>query len=372
MKNANYSLTQTFFELTMTISFKPGDRVTFLNEKGGGYVSRVISDKIVSVSIEDGFEIPYQISELIKVDEASASAIKHAEEKINENPDLFPLFPESSKNTPLKEGAYLAIIPEDQENLLECNLEFYLINKTDYELLFGVYLNRLGDYHGLEYGYVQGQSMWYLSTVKRDKIEEWVNGLVQMVFFKAGKAIPINPVSANISFKPIKIYREESFSFEVILQKRAILLQLETTDKLAIGTKIDSKQPVNKDILAEKTNNGGGPSIKTRNSESFLDKHKVDDKIAEVDLHINQIVDNPLIFDTNQLLTLQINYFKKCMDQAIVEKLSKIVFIHGVGSGTLKNEILRYLESIEGIKTYDASYARYGLGATEVLFFRNR
>ncbi len=355
----------------MTIPFKPGDRVTFLNEKGGGYVSRVISDSIVSVSIEEGFDIPYQVSELIKVVEASASAIKQVEDKQAENPDLFPLFPESINSKKIKDGAYLAIIPEDQENLLGSNLEFYLINKTDYEMLFGVYLNRLGNYHGLEYGYVQAQSMWYLSTTKRGSIEDWVNGLVQMVFFGAGKATPINPVSATVSFKPIKIYKEDSFTYEDILQKKSMLIKLETTDKLAIGTKIDTLEPVNKDVLTEKLNNGVGRSVKTRNAESFLDKHKVDDRIAEVDLHINELVENPAIFDKNQVLTLQLNYFKKCIDQAIVEKLSKIVFIHGVGNGTLKNEILRYLEVLDGIQAYDAPYARYGLGATEVLFYRN-
>jgi hypothetical protein len=354
------------------IKFQPGDRVTFLNEKGGGYVSRVISENIVSVSIKDGFEIPYQVTELLKVGEAAASAIKQFEEKPEENPDLFPLYPETSKGIKLKEGAYLAIIPEDQEKILESNLELYLVNKTDYEVLFGVYLNKSGNFHGLEYGYVQAQSMWYLATIKRSQIEEWVNGLVQMVFFNTGKTIPINPASATISFKPLKIYKEPSFSFEDILQQKAIMVTLETIDKLAIGTKIDRLEPENILVLNEKMNSKEASIQKSKPIVSFLDKHKVDDTIAEVDLHINEIVENADLFDKIQLLTMQLNYFRKCMEQAQVERLSKIIFIHGVGNGTLKNEILRYLEEIEGIQIYDAPYARYGLGATEVLFYRNK
>jgi hypothetical protein len=356
----------------MIIKFKPGDRVTFLNEKGGGYVSRVISENIVSVSIEDGFEIPYQVTELLKVGEAAASALKQAEEKPEENPDLFPLYPETTKGTKLKEGAYLAIIPEDQEKILESNLELYLVNKTEYEILFGVYLNKSGKFHGLEYGYVQAQSMWYLCTIKRSQIEEWLNGLVQMVFFTSGKAIPINPASATISFKPLKIYKEPSFSFEEILQQKAIMVTLETIDKLTIGTKIDKLEPENILALNETMNSKAASIQKSKTTDSFLEKHKVDDKIAEVDLHINELVENADMFDKNQLITMQLNYFKKCMDQAQVEKLVKIIFIHGVGNGTLKNEILRYLQNVEAVEVYDAPYARYGLGATEVLFYRNK
>jgi len=356
----------------MAITFKPGDRVNFLNEKGGGYVSRVISENLVSVSIEDGFEIPYQVSELIKVEEATANALKRIEDKPEENPDLFPLYPETKKGNKLKEGAYLAIVPEDQDKLLESSLEFYLVNKTDYEMLFGVYLNKSGTYHGLEYGYLQPQSMWYLGTMKRSKIEEWVNGLVQMVFFNTGKATPLNPASATISFKPLKIYKQESFSFEEILQQKAIIVKLETTDNLILGTKIDTFDPKSLELLAEKMNENIAATQRVKQTESFLEKHKVDDRIAEVDLHINELVDNPGLFDKNQLLTLQLNYFKKCMEQANVERLSKIIFIHGIGNGTLKNEILRYLQDSEGIEVHDASYARYGLGATEVVFYRNK
>ncbi len=41
------------------MKFKEGDKVVFLNEKGGGIVTRVVDEEIVHVSIEDGFEIPY-------------------------------------------------------------------------------------------------------------------------------------------------------------------------------------------------------------------------------------------------------------------------------------------------------------------------
>ena len=40
------------------MKFKVGDRVKFLNENGGGVVSKIVSPSMVNVAIEDGFEIP--------------------------------------------------------------------------------------------------------------------------------------------------------------------------------------------------------------------------------------------------------------------------------------------------------------------------
>ena len=44
----------------------------------------------------------------------------------------------------------------------------------------------------------------------------------------------------------------------------------------------------------------------------------------------------------------------------------KITFIHGVGKGTLKQEIINYLSTIDGIKFFDGALSKYGYGATTV------
>jgi DNA-nicking Smr family endonuclease len=54
------------------------------------------------------------------------------------------------------------------------------------------------------------------------------------------------------------------------------------------------------------------------------------------------------------------------LDEARNRKLWKFIAIHGVGKGVLRNEI-RQLIKQEGLKFQDASYQRYGYGATEVL-----
>ena len=55
---------------------------------------------------------------------------------------------------------------------------------------------------------------------------------------------------------------------------------------------------------------------------------------------------------------------------AIKKRIPKIVFIHGVGEGVLKSE-LHFLFNNYPVKYYDASYQKYGLGATEVYIYQN-
>ena len=90
----------------------------------------------------------------------------------------------------------------------------------------------------------------------------------------------------------------------------------------------------------------------------------------EVDLHINQLVESTRNMDNFDMLNLQLDTAKHKVEYAIKKRISKIVFIHGVGEGVLKSELLRLLDRYP-VKYYDASYQQYGSGATEVYVFHN-
>ena len=60
------------------------------------------------------------------------------------------------------------------------------------------------------------------------------------------------------------------------------------------------------------------------------------------------------------------NYFNKCLDSALINKLSKVVFIHGVGNGILRTNLIDLLKKQEGIEFFDAPMAKYGVGALEI------
>ncbi len=362
------------------MKFKIGDRVNFLDEKGGGIVTRIIDDNIVHVEIEDGFEVPVVVSNLIP---ASPEAIHGTSpndhylhsfnrDSFQENVNI------TSLNTYAKDlpagGIYFAISPENQDKPLAGNLILYLVNNTDYKVLFCLFNNDSGDFYGVESGYLPANSKIKLDIIDRTKIEPWVNALVQLVFFKDGKTNIHSPLSKFIDFKPVKIYRQDAFRYNGMLECKALMTQLGLLKDMIVNPNMaDTATDDNLNLLREKL----ASERKVKNQEhkkapSFLDKHNLEYKVAEVDLHIHKLVDDFTGLEPGDLLGIQMDYFRKCLEQAEREKYLKIIFIHGMGEGTLKNEILKHLQKTDGVQYYDASYSRYGRGATEVRFYRHK
>ena len=90
----------------------------------------------------------------------------------------------------------------------------------------------------------------------------------------------------------------------------------------------------------------------------------------EVDLHIHQLVPSNKGMTNHEILNIQVDTAKRQLEFAIRKRIQKVVFIHGVGAGVLKEE-LHYLFGRYEVKHYDADYKKYGLGATEVYIFQN-
>jgi len=89
--------------------------------------------------------------------------------------------------------------------------------------------------------------------------------------------------------------------------------------------------------------------------------------VMEVDLHIEKLVDNYSGLQNHQILELQLQHAKGKLSFAQKKKIRKIVFIHGLGEGVLRYELLRLFQDYK-VEFCEASYQKYGLGATEVTF----
>ncbi|MGE0636465.1 MAG: Smr/MutS family protein [Bacteroidia bacterium] len=87
----------------------------------------------------------------------------------------------------------------------------------------------------------------------------------------------------------------------------------------------------------------------------------------EVDLHIENLLPSHRGMSNGEIIDVQLRHFTKALDNAIRNNYYKIVFIHGVGKGRLREEIIAILNTYSGITYRAASYERYGWGATEVL-----
>ena len=93
--------------------------------------------------------------------------------------------------------------------------------------------------------------------------------------------------------------------------------------------------------------------------------------ILEVDLHIHQLTNAYKGMSNYDMLTLQTEAAKRQLEFAMSKRIPKVVFIHGVGAGVLKEELEYLFRRYENVKYYDANYQKYGTGATEVYIYQN-
>jgi len=90
----------------------------------------------------------------------------------------------------------------------------------------------------------------------------------------------------------------------------------------------------------------------------------------EVDLHIQKLTKSTKRMDNYDMLSLQMDTAKHKIEFAIKNRIPRVVFIHGVGEGVLREE-LHFLLNRYSVKISEASYQKYGMGATEVYLLQN-
>ncbi|MDN3492126.1 Smr/MutS family protein [Winogradskyella bathintestinalis] len=91
----------------------------------------------------------------------------------------------------------------------------------------------------------------------------------------------------------------------------------------------------------------------------------------EVDLHIHHLTKSSKGMSNFEILNLQLDTARGQLEFAIRKRIPKIVFIHGVGEGVLRQELETLFGRYNNVKFYDADYKIYGLGATEVRILQN-
>jgi len=356
------------------MSLNIGDKVSFINEKREGIVKKLLKNNMVSVEIEDGFEIPILIKELIKTEstnKASSSDINLTEVKqlqentpstIEEviNDDTITVTSLLDDSTFKQEGLFWAI--EDYNENSTCKI--YVVNKTPYDVLFSCYHKKHNLFTPFVYDALGSNSKYFVAEISKSESHFWQHILLQALYFSENKQLPIKePISIKFEI-PSQIWiKQSNFSYYKMFDGYYFLLSMDGQ-----SIKDDDENWQNEKIAAVSKRNIKDMLASEKNTYVLDKKHFTAPYIAEVDLHIEKLKDAYNQMSKHDMLQYQINYFTKCLDAAIVLKFKKITFIHGVGNGYLKKHIHDIIaESYPGIKIQDAPLSKYGNGATEVL-----
>lgn len=92
------------------------------------------------------------------------------------------------------------------------------------------------------------------------------------------------------------------------------------------------------------------------------------EKVEEIDLHIENIYFDWKRLPKEKILERQISHFHEEFYEARKNKMDKLIVIHGKGKGILKNAILEELNKYVNLAYQDMNYGKYKDAAIEIFF----
>ncbi len=339
------------------MKFRPGDKVKFKDEPGMGIVTRIDAKGMVYVETEDGFERPVYPADLMHTEMFSQGepSVTHTEEEDATGGASAPLSPVQNEedNAPPVGGedtAFFVGVVQREEKFA-----FYLINDSEYDLFFTFgRWEKDGGARLLERGELEAGTKYLLAELLPEGEQLF---FVQGLLYAGRRFVPRPPFDKQIPFGVNAIPRAREFRDNPFFDEKAWLISLMP----ARVTEPQIAEEKKKEILKSK-----GDMKPQRRKMMIRPGITGHEPVEEVDLHIEEIVEDKEGMSNGEILEVQLARFETALEGAIRNHQKKIVFIHGLGQGKLKNEVRKRLEKRK-IPYQDAPFKEYGYGATLVL-----
>lgn len=370
------------------MNVKPGDRVKFLNDVGGGIVKKV-NGNIAEVESEEGFVIPVLLSELV-VDENLSFDIKvqpkeslpelnASDDNIySEIEDVFDVHkfrrnynqnkaqqeaePQKEKHTNVSAEdvlkTFLGIVQvRNKKNIVE-HIDIYLINDCNFKLLYNFVSEKHNTVQHVDAGIMHEDSKLKVGSYLITEISGLTRFELQFIPFKTTNYVKQEPQTYKLEVNAKKWLQDKSFVETDFFDFPAII---EEVRQLSFEEKVEKIQEKElKKVIKEKG----------KVDQSVIQKKKIEleDTLVEVDLHIEELIDDHRNLSNAEILEIQLSRFEIALETAIKGHTKRIVFIHGVGNGKLKFELRKLLDGkYKKYRYQDASFKEYGFGATMVM-----
>jgi hypothetical protein len=334
-----------------------GDKVRMLRAKEEGVITQFLPNDQVEIEIEDGFRVPVMRSQLVVVSPLETERVLRP--RLGDaKPGQPPLAAQRAVAPPVvaNQGVYLAFVPQNDREVIP-----YLVNNTDWDLPFVVGDERDGQYRGLQSGVLRPKSPLRLNeTYLMATFENWPTLVLQLLWFRPGAVALRPPVVKRLKCRIDSFYNARTTV--PVLNQSGHLYQMDADDAAPVpatparpAPRAISPDELRAEMLKPKTAPAPTPV-------------RVERPSAVVDLHTEALLPG----GTGQrspadLLALQIDTFERSMENAVATGMSEITFIHGLGSGALRQEVHRRLGRHPHVRFFeDAQKQKFGYGATKV------
>lgn len=297
--------------------YSKNEKVGFYDEKGEGTIIQVLGGEYYLVSHPSGMDLKFHKSELVKLARTSVEISLSIDKKA---------------------------IPENQFSFsveLRGGSNWYFILNNGYN----------SDYFFILYTLFDGRSeILYNGVVKSHE-----NSLISINDLSKAKKIKLKALSLDES-----AHLDETLVFTKHLPVKEII-ELTSSNKEVVYSFSSDQLPSPQKKVIEKT-------LVRSAAKSLLNPVN---NIAEIDLHIDELIDDTIQMNKHEILKFQLDYLQKCINECFERRIRKLTVIHGIGRGILKQEVEKTAKEFANISLQPSPMNRYGIGATDLLFRHN-
>jgi hypothetical protein len=315
-----------------------------MHSKEEGIITRFLDQGLVEVAIDNDFTIPVLRREVVVIAQEEEKLFRSGPEPESKGKGSGTQRASASPPPALLStaGIFVALAHQTEELLA-----VHVVNNSDYDLLYTYGEERQARYRGIQNDKLAPRKTTIVSHLHLKDFDKWPDLVLQFLQHRSNSPTLFEPVTKRVHFKASSFYKSKRMA--PVLQQEAYLFQLDTK-----AVEVDPQKI--KEQLSEASAAAGSYSLQP--------------PPHEVDLHIEQLVGldkNPSRMSNSEILRLQLAAFEDNLDRALATNMHEIVFIHGVGSGVLRQEIHKLLSRNKDIKFYEeARKEKFGYGATLV------
>ncbi|RYZ54866.1 MAG: hypothetical protein EOP49_04165 [Sphingobacteriales bacterium] len=335
------------------MKFSPGDRIILKRTGEEGTVTGFIGKDMLEVEV-GGVHFPVYADE---VDHPYLTWFTEVKKKAKKTslPEQLPVEKEKEKVKRLPKGIYLSFLPVFKADEIEdivSSVKIHLLNETPIPVKFSYEMRLLQASAFKLEGTLHAFGNLYLHAVDYGDM----NDQPRFHWMLSDASTPGYATENGIlKIKPSRLFEHVS---KLLLKNEATF-----SYKLLEDFVLETSKP-KPDI----------PTVPPRVIELAGKPVRMglqDLPRTEIDLHIENLTDDIRKLSNAEMITLQLRTLEKYLHLAIVHRLEKMVVVHGIGTGALKDAVHKMLKSMPEVKSFRNEWmGRYGYGATEVIFRR--
>jgi hypothetical protein len=280
---------------------------------------------------------------------------KKAQKKAAVPDEPLPEEPKKQQQKRLPQGIYLSFLPvykmEEMEDVIEL-FKVFLLNETTSQIRFGYDLRTAADapLFGHE-GALHPFGHLYLHSIRFEDMS--AQPRFNWSFTAADSLDALQTMEGTLRIRPAKLFEQIN---EMRQKNEPTFNHLLLTDF--------TLAPVH-----TATPKAAPPPVVPKEKKIIRSFHELELPRYEVDLHTEQLPQDTKGLNNTEILQLQLDTLQHYLYLAIAHRQDKLVIIHGLGKGILRDAVHRVLKHTPHIDHFTNEWhGRYGFGATEVRF----